>query len=399
MFSFILHESSGIVKEGKACFFEALPVQLTAQENTEGENNGSMKTSIPEKRIQAEDQKIKTAVPIIIEWYRGNKRVLPWREDVTAYRVWISEIMLQQTRIETVIPYYRRFLQEIPDIAALSATDEEKLLKLWEGLGYYSRARNLKKAAALVMDTYGGSLPQTAEELKKLPGIGEYTAGAIASIACGEAVPAVDGNVMRVITRLLACPEDIADAKTKKYIAALLQKHYPEGEKAALLTEGLMELGEILCLPNAAPKCAACPLHLQCTAHQTGQETAFPVQIGKKERRCEQKTVFLFQCHGKTVVRKRPDKGLLAGLWEFPNCEGWCDEASAIRQAEAWGACPEDVEECGAAKHIFTHVEWEMRGFRLLCREETGDFTWATTEEMKNTYSIPTAFRKFQKLL
>ena len=345
----------------------------------------------------SEQERIREGVPEIIAWYRENRRELPWRENVTAYTIWISEIMLQQTRIEAVLPYYRRFLEELPDIAALAAVEDDRLLKLWEGLGYYSRARNLKKAAQMVMEKNGGDLPRTAEELKKLPGIGEYTAGAIASIACGESTPAVDGNVMRVITRLLACGDDIDEPKTKRKITEMLQGCYPKGEEAGLLTEGLMELGEVLCLPNGAPQYELCPLRTLCLAHQEGRETEYPVRQGKKERRCERRTVFLLRCGERIALRKRPEKGLLAGLWEFPNCEGWPEEADAERQAEKWGLKPAGIAACGEARHVFTHVEWQMKGYEVLCREAADGFIWMTPEEMRKSCPVPTAFRFYMK--
>ena len=215
---------------------------------------------------------IEQALPRIADWYALSRRVLPWREEPTPYRVWISEIMLQQTRIEAVIPYYRRFLAELPDVAALAAVEEDRLLKLWEGLGYYSRARNLKRAAEMVMRDFGGELPHTAAALRTLPGIGDYTAGAIASIACGEPEPAVDGNVLRVLSRLLENGGDVLSPAVKKSVTTLLREHYPRGEAAALTTEGLMELGETVCIPNGAPKCELCPWQSLCRAHQNGTE-------------------------------------------------------------------------------------------------------------------------------
>ena len=329
-----------------------------------------------------EQERIAASLPVICSWYKQNRRILPWRENATAYTIWISEIMLQQTRIEAVIPYYARFLREVPDIAALAALDEDTLLKLWEGLGYYSRARNLKKAAKTVMEQYGGELPGKAEELKKLPGIGAYTAGAIASIAYGEAEPAVDGNVLRVITRLLACSDDIKAAETRKKITSLLKNTYPAGEDAGLATEGLMELGEVKCLPNAVPVCDTCPLGDLCLAHISGKELCFPVKSGVKERRVENRTVFLLRCGEKYAIRKRPGSGLLANLWEFPNTEGTLQEDNALLMAEDWGAEPVQILPCGNAKHIFTHVEWQMTGYHITCGQEAEGFLWLLPEEI-----------------
>ncbi|MBQ8074559.1 MAG: A/G-specific adenine glycosylase [Oscillospiraceae bacterium] len=347
----------------------------------------------------ASTERIREALPLIITWYQANRRSLPWREDPTPYQVWVSEIMLQQTRIEAVIPYYRRFLQELPDLPALASVTEDRLLKLWEGLGYYSRARNLKKAAMLAMENYQGSLPAQAAELKKLPGIGDYTAAAIASIAFGEPEPAVDGNVLRVITRLLADSDDIANSKTRTRFSSLLKEHYPRGENASLLTEGLMELGEVICLPNGMPLCAQCPLRHLCVAHENGKELDYPVKSGLKERRMEEKTVLLLQCGNRFAIRKRPGKGLLAGLWEFPNIEGKLDPSAVLPKAAEMGISVLAAEPCGNAKHVFTHVEWRMTGYRLLCPSESEGFLWLTREEIAEGYSIPTAFRAWQKLL
>ena len=346
-----------------------------------------------------EAKRIELALPAIITWYAVNRRMLPWREDPTPYHIWISEIMLQQTRIEAVIPYYKRFLLELPDIAALSAVPEDSLLKLWEGLGYYSRAKNLKRAAATVTEQYGGALPGKASELKKLPGIGDYTAAAIASIAFGEPEPAVDGNVLRVVMRLLARKDDIADSRTRKDITSLLRRFYPVGQDASLLTEGLMELGEVICLPNGAPLCAQCPLNSLCLAHESSNEEDYPVRSAQKERRIEDRTVLLLQCGSRFALRKRPGKGLLAGLWEFPNLAGILDAASARQTAEAMGVAVQRIASCGEAKHVFTHIEWHMTGYHLFCTREAEGFLWLTPEEIDATYSVPTAFRAWQNLL
>ena len=342
---------------------------------------------------------IRKALPRIIRWYEDNRRPLPWREDPTPYHVWISEIMLQQTRIEAVIPYYRRFLLELPDIASLAAVQEDRLLKLWEGLGYYSRARNLKKAAMLAAEQYHGALPSQASELKKLPGIGDYTAAAIASIAFGEPEPAVDGNVLRVMTRLLADPDDVANPKTRTRFSSLLKEYYPRGKNASLLTEGLMELGEVICLPNGTPLCDQCPLQHLCFAHMEGKELEYPVKSVQKERRTEEKTVLLLQCGNRFAIRKRPGKGLLAGLWEFPKLDGKQDVSAVLQLAAEMGISAFSAEACGNAKHIFTHVEWQMSGYHLLCLSEYSGFLWLTREEIAAGYSIPTAFRVWQRLL
>ena len=333
----------------------------------------------------------------ILRWYPMVRRPLPWRQDPTPYHVWVAEIMLQQTRIEAVIPYYTRFLKELPAIPDLAAVPEDRLLKLWEGLGYYSRARNLKKAAALLQEQYGGCLPASAAELRRLPGIGDYTAGAIASIAFGLPEPAVDGNVLRVITRLTACADDIADAKTKSAVKDALRTCYPSGYEAGLLTEGIMELGETVCLPNGVPHCEACPLAAICTAHRIGQELNFPVKTAKKPRRIERKTVLLLRCGRRFAVRRRPGTGLLAGLWEFPTVDGALTAEQAARFAAEQSVSVRALVPCGTSKHIFTHVEWHMSGFLLDCENEVPGFVWRTPEEIAAEIPLPTAFRAWQK--
>ncbi len=336
------------------------------------------------------------AVRRIVAWYAEVRRPLPWRQNPSPYETWLAEIMLQQTRIEAVIPYYARFLAELPDIAALAEVPEDRLLKLWEGLGYYSRARNLKKAAQRIMEYYGGALPASAPELKTLPGIGDYTAGAIASIAFGLPEPAVDGNVLRVITRLLACPEDISSPATRREVTRCLRGCYPEGPDAGLLTEGLMELGETVCLPNGVPLCGICPLREICLAHASGQERAFPVRSSPKARRTEEITVLLLRCRGRYALRKRPAEGLLAGLWEFPNEPGFLSPEEILVLLRGREIPVTAVSPAGEAKHIFTHVEWRMRGFFADCADMPPDFLWLSPEDIRREIPLPVAFRAFQ---
>ncbi len=338
---------------------------------------------------------MKEIVPLIISWYQQNRKELPWRKDADPYSVWISEIMLQQTRIEAVIPYYHRFLCELPNVCALAACDDDRLMKLWEGLGYYSRARNLKKAAALILSEYGGCLPQTAAELKKIPGIGDYTAGAVASIAFGQPEPAVDGNVLRVVSRITASEADITLLSTKRTVADQLRRVYPTGREAGMLTEGLMELGEAICLPNGAPLCDCCPVREKCTAFLTGTVDRYPVKSRKKERRIEKKTVFLIRegTNGGIALEKRSKTGLLAGMWEFPNVGGHLTEAEAKAEAERMGFSVFSVRGAGSARHIFTHVEWDMIAFEIIVGKTPTDAVLEQAEEIRKSYAIPTAFR------
>ena len=349
--------------------------------------------------MRSEQEQVQLCIPRIVEWYAASRRVLPWRQDPTPYQVWISEIMLQQTRIEAVIGYYERFLQELPTVEALAAVEENRLLKLWEGLGYYSRARNLKKAAKLVVERYEGRLPDTAAELKKLPGIGDYTAGAIASLAFGRPEPAVDGNVLRVMTRILASGEDVMLPATRRRISALLRVEYPSGEQAGLLTEGLMELGETLCIPNGEARCTLCPVRSLCQARISGTVDRYPVKSPPRGRRVEQRTVLLLRWGETAAIRRRENKGLLAGLWEFPNLSGWLEEAELRRLLRDQGAELLSAAPLPEARHVFTHVEWHMRAWEFRCARPWGDFVWASPEQIAAGYSIPTAYRAYQTAL
>ena len=334
-------------------------------------------------------------VPLLLAWYRAVKKPLPWRLSPTAYHVWISEIMLQQTRISAAIPYYERFLRALPDVRALAEVDDEVLMKLWEGLGYYSRARNLKKAAIRVMTEFGGELPRTARELRTLDGIGPYTAGAIASIAFGEPSAAVDGNVLRVVMRLCAREDDIMKESTREAVTKALEAVYPTGADAGAFTEALMELGENLCIPNGAPKCDECPLRELCLAKKEGRQESLPVKAPPKPRRIEKRTVLLLRHGEEYALARRPRKGLLAGLWEFPSTEGHLDAAAALEAARALGASALSAEPIGEAIHIFSHVEWHMIGYRVTCEHLPDTLARATPAELRTAYAIPKAFRAY----
>lgn len=334
--------------------------------------------------------------PPLLEWYRQNARRLPWRNEPTPYRVWVSEIMLQQTRVEAVKPYFERFLQALPDVRALAEAEEVTFLKLWEGLGYYSRVRNLHKAARVMVEQYGGELPRSYEALLSLPGIGPYTAGAVASIAYGIPVPAVDGNVLRVVTRLTADASNVSEPKVKKQMEERVRSVIPADAPGAF-NQALMELGATVCLPNGLPQCEACPLREYCAGFAQGNPCAFPVKAPKKARRIEQRAVFLFLCNRKLALHRRPEKGLLAGLWELPNAQE-IDSPQEVRRAAAeWGLSALRIEKCGQAKHIFTHIEWHMTAYRIRVEEppETSGLTWVTKEELEAQYTLPSAFRPF----
>lgn len=338
----------------------------------------------------------------LLTWYEQNKRPLPWRQNPDPYHVWLSEIMLQQTRIEAVIPYYERFLEACPTVYALSEIEDDALMKLWEGLGYYSRARNLKKAARAIVECHGGHLPADVDLLRSLPGIGAYTAGAIASIAFGLPEPAVDGNVLRVITRLLADEDDIMKQSTRNRITEQLRAIYPKvPDRAAAMTQAIMELGEQVCIPNGAPRCQDCPLGVSCLARAGGLTDTIPYRAPKKARTIRERTVFLLMRQGKVALRRREEEGLLAGLWEFPGLEEHLDEASAVRQLEEQGIGVVNLVPVPDAVHVFTHVEWHMKGYAVECREvpERAGLVFVTLTELKENYALPTAFRAFARAL
>jgi len=334
----------------------------------------------------------------IVEWYRKNKRELPWRDMDDPYRIWVSEIMLQQTRVEAVKPFYARFLEALPTVSHLADVEEDKLLKLWEGLGYYNRVRNMQKAARQIVDLYDGEFPRDYEQIRKLTGIGNYTAGAISSFAFGIAKPAVDGNVLRVISRITGSYEDIMKASTKTKVEEQLEAVIPE-DAACDFNQGLIELGAIVCVPNGTPKCEECPLAHLCEAHQKGIEQELPVKKKAKERRIEKKTVFIFKDGENVAIRKRPKKGLLAGLYELPNVEGELTQDAALAYSRSIGLAPLRIEPLGEAKHIFSHVEWQMVGYSIRVDELenscTEDMLFIHPEEVEKEYPIPAAFEKY----
>lgn len=334
--------------------------------------------------------------PTILEWYIQNKRDLPWRRDQNAYHIWISEIMLQQTRVEAVIPYYERFLKRIPDVCSLAKVPSDELLKLWQGLGYYSRARNLQKAAQILAQDGKTELPLTYHELLKLPGIGTYTAGAIASIAYQEVVPAVDGNVLRVMTRYLGQKDNISDAKTKKKYEQLLLKHMSKKHPGDF-NQALMELGATICIPNGNPRCNICPLQEKCQAYQKGLLAILPIRNAKVKKRLEERTVLIFTYKDQVVIQKRPTTGLLASLFEFPNIESHYTIEQVKQYLKEQNILYQRIQNGPPARHIFTHLQWNMISYKIdlsyPCKKK--QWIWATREQLKQNYSIPTAFSKF----
>lgn len=330
----------------------------------------------------------------LLPWFAVSARPLPWREDKEPYHIWLSEIMLQQTRVEAVKGYYSRFLKAVPDISSLASADDELLSKLWEGLGYYSRVRSMKTAAQQIMTQFEGVFPTTLESIQGLKGIGPYTAGAIASICFNQPTPAVDGNVLRVITRLTGDLRPIDEEKTKKDIRNLLASVYPK-ESCGDFTQALMELGATVCLPNGTPDCERCPVADICFS-RNGEWKNIPQKLDKKPRRKENLTVFVFQCDDYYAVRKRPMNGLLAGMWEYPNVSGKMDAQEAISYSEKIGIHPKELEKVLFRRHIFSHIEWEMNCYYIQCSGMPDDFTWVTEEELDSTIALPTAFRMFR---
>ena len=309
----------------------------------------------------------------LLRWFDSHRRILPWREDPTPYHVWVSEIMLQQTRVDTVIPYYERFIREIPDVRTLAGTEEQVLTKLFEGLGYYSRVRNMKKAAAFCTEHFGGELPAAFGELLLLPGIGRYTAGAIASIAYGLPYPVADGNVLRVYSRLTGSRKDIKDPVMVKEIETVLRELLLSGGiDPSRFNQGLMELGALICLPNGAPKCGECPLRDSCTARQCGTTSEIPVKSAGKARKREEKTVLFIFCGDRILLRKPPESGLLAGLYALPEAGGFLSPDEVPEWLKGKGLIPLSLFPLGRKKHIFTHREWLMEAYRAEVLETDG---------------------------
>lgn len=364
----------------------------------------------------------------LLTWYQNNKRDLPFRGTRDPYKIWLSEIMLQQTRAAAVVPYFERFVAALPNVRALAAVDEDVLMKLWEGLGYYSRARNLKKCALVLVNEYGGQFPQEYDELIKLPGIGFYTAGAISSIAFGRPVPAVDGNVLRVMSRLENDASDVLDMSTRRRVFAELSECYEKwnGDKPAIeadlaarpfgdLNQAFMDFGSGVCIPKA-PKCETCPLRRYCEAYEEGHDRVLqlPVRKKKKEKRLEHKTVLIIGAGDFLLLHRRPDKGLLAGLFEFPNVPGELSENEALDAVRKLGFEPLYIKRTKDVRHVFTHVIWDMRCYFVRTADpkdfpggsagaadmvadalsSQADWLWVRAREAGENVPIPTAFAK-----
>ena len=348
------------------------------------------------------DRELEEIVKPLLEWFDRNARVLPWRDQPTPYRVWVSEIMLQQTRVEAVKPFYRRFMKALPDVQSLAQCQEEELLKLWEGLGYYNRVRNMQIAAQTVIKDYNGKIPDEYAELQKLKGIGSYTAGAVASIAYGKVAPAVDGNVLRVLSRVLLSREDVLKQSVKRSMEERVTAIMP-AERPGAFNQALMELGAVVCVPNGPARCMECPVAALCKAYHHGTVDELPVKAPKKKRTIENKTVLVIQDGECTAIRKRPQEGLLAGLYELPNVEGHLSMDEALQKVKEMNLEPLHIEVLPEAKHIFSHIEWRMIGYRIhvssLEERKEAPFIFIEKKQSEKQYAIPSAFRAYIKYM
>ncbi len=362
--------------------------------------------NLPDVKIKLSLGELSAIPKPLLKWYDNHRRILPWREEPTPYRVWVSEIMLQQTRVEAVKPYFERFMKELPDIKALADADEEELLKLWEGLGYYNRVRNLQKAALQILEEYGGQMPEEYEELCKLKGIGSYTAGAISSIAYGHADPAVDGNVLRVLSRLREDSRSVSDTRVKTEVEKELKQVIPENRPGDF-NQAIMEIGACVCIPNGAPHCEECPLAQFCRAYQNGTQLQYPHKDKAKTRIIEEKTVLIIRDEGRVAVRKRENRGLLAGMYEFPSMQGYCTAEQVTEYLADNGMKILRITPLQEAKHIFTHKEWHMKGYMVQvdelepksAKEAKLGWLYIEPDEAREKYPIPSALEMYTKYL
>ena len=345
---------------------------------------------------------LKEIIEPLLDWYDANARVLPWREEPSPYRVWVSEIMLQQTRVEAVKPFFDRFLESLPGVKELAECPQDRLLKLWEGLGYYNRVRNMQNAARVVMEKYDGRMPENYEALLELPGIGRYTAGAISSIAFGIPVPAVDGNVLRVMSRLTLDEDDILKQSVKSRWEREIGVMMPQDRPGAF-NQALMELGAVVCVPNGTAKCGQCPLEAFCMAREAGRIRDFPKKAPKKQRKIEKRTVLILLAGNRTAICKRPENGLLAGLYEPLNLKEHLSREQILNYLKERHISALHIQEAEESKHIFSHKEWHMAGYIVKVEEplgrETDDIIFVEREERKKNYPIPSAFRAYMKYM
>ena len=339
----------------------------------------------------------------LLAWYRLNRRSFPWRDTNDPFDVWISEIMLQQTRTEAVISYFERFKKEIPDIETLARIKEDDLLRLWEGLGYYSRARNLKRCAVKIVEEHDGKIPEDHDLLLKLPGIGPYTAGAIMAIAYGKPFAAVDGNVLRVLARYFAIREDIRSDAVRKQLSEIIEQAYAK-EKVddpkfiSDLTQAFMDLGATVCIPNGKPHCEYCPLQKDCAAFNHDLCEEIPYRSRNKKRKVVDRTLFIIRNADRFLVRRRPKKGLLAGMYEFIGTDEKMGEDRTREYLKKEGYDALQIRRLPCSKHIFTHLEWHMDAYEV----KIGDFDlplkegqMLVTKDELAKLAIPSAFKTY----
>jgi len=338
---------------------------------------------------------MKALVDSLLIWYYENKRDLAWRKDKNPYHIWVSEIMLQQTRVEAVKKYYQRFMEKLPRLEDLANVEEDKLLKLWEGLGYYSRARNLKKAAIEILNDYDGKFPETYDELLHLSGIGPYTAGAIASIAFNQKVPAVDGNVIRVMLRLKNSRRSPDEISLRKELFEELLKIMPD--QAGDFNQAMMDLGATVCIPNTYPNCEVCPLKKYCKAYLEHNTLHIPIAKKKLEKKTEEYTVIILKNQDYIAIQKRSGNGLLANLYEFYTVAGKLSLPKLKKLLDNQKILYTKIKKLGESKHIFTHKFWQMQGYLVEVSEQVEGFEWVAKKEVFQTYSIPTAFSKYKE--
>ncbi|MDU6265080.1 MAG: A/G-specific adenine glycosylase [Anaerocolumna aminovalerica] len=358
-------------------------------------------------------------VEFLLDWYDLNRRFLPWREEPRPYYVWISEIMLQQTRVEAVKVYFERFISTLPSIKDLADCEEEKLLKLWEGLGYYNRVRNLQKTAKIIVEEYNGQMPADYDKLLQLPGIGPYTAGAIASISFQIPEPAVDGNVLRVMKRVAGSFDDITKAPVKKQMENDLREIIPR-DRPGDFNQSIMDLGATVCIPNGKPLCDKCPIIHLCNGFQKGIQMLIPVKPEKKPRKIEDRTILLMEFDNRYAIRKRGSKGLLARLWELPGLDGKLSVMAVEEILLREGYRNFTIQPLGEGKHIFSHIEWHMVGYHIkfmevpdediLCNPDyvaeyngyetvNTDCIWVSKERINKEFTLPSAFEIYKRFI
>ena len=381
---------------------DAWKAQIKMKQDIRNESN-ALRSSFGAHFSMRHAELLKELTEDLALWFGENARSMPWREDPTMYHTWVSEIMLQQTRVETVIPYYLRFMEALPDTKALASCPDDRLMKLWEGLGYYSRVRNLKRAAGMVEEEYGGRIPETRNELMKLPGIGEYTAGAILSISCEQPEPLVDGNVLRVLARLTGDGSDISKDSTKRKYYGYLRDVLAETSgriSPRIFNQSLMELGALVCIPNGEPKCGECPAKDRCEACLSGRTREIPVKAVKRARDLTELTVLILADGEYLYISKNRGKGLLSGLYGYPYCPGTLPLEEAREKAEAMGFYVNEMIPLARAKHLFTHREWDMTAWflRVSDRDPSGhpELLKVTEEMLQTSYPMARAFQKWE---